>query len=133
MQSNKTVLLGGAVIISVGFAKALTSGGSPSKVFAGGVGIILLASLIELAGEGASRVASGLVGVATITVLLVEAPAIYQVITKGTSNAHNPFTGNAQSQNTGSGNGSKNTPLKGNPAPGNTLTQQQKRLISINS
>jgi len=112
MQSNKTVLLGGAVIIAVGFAKALTSGGNPTKVFAGGVGIILLASLLELAGSGASRVASGLVGVATITVLLVEAPSIYQVISKGTSNAHNPFNSNVQGQNTGSGNSSQVPPVK---------------------
>lgn len=116
MQSNRTVLLGGAVIIATGFAKALTSGGSPTKVFAGGVGIVLLASLLELAGEGASRVASGLVGVATITVLLVEAPAIYQVISKGTANAHNPFNGAVQTQGTGTGNGSTSQPVK----PGTT-------------
>lgn len=101
-QSNKGVLLGGAVIITVGFIKAVSGGGNPSKVFAGGVGLILLASLLELAGEGASKVASGLVGVATITVLLVEAPSVYQAISKGTSNAHNPFNGTNQNQNAGS-------------------------------
>src|SRR6185437_14871695 len=103
MQSNRTVLLGGAIIIVVGFAKAVTSGGSTTKVFAGGVGIILLASLLELAGETGSRMASGLVGIATVTVLLVEAPAIYTSIQKGTANAHNPFNSNAQTQAGGSG------------------------------
>jgi hypothetical protein len=103
MQSNRIVLLGGAVIIVVGFVKASTSGGSPTRVFAGGVGIVLLASLLELAGNAGSRLASGLVGIATLTVILVEAPSIYQAIAKGTQNAHNPFsssTGSNQSQNT---------------------------------
>jgi hypothetical protein len=76
-QSNKTVLLGGTVIVAVGFAKAVTSGGSPTKVFAGGVGIVLLASLLELLGPRASQLATGLVGLATVTILLVEAPAVY--------------------------------------------------------
>ena len=92
MQSNKTVLIGGMVIIVVGVTKAITTGGNPIRVTAGGLGIILLASLLELAGAGASKVASGLVGVATITVLLVEAPAVYNAISKGTTNANNPFT-----------------------------------------
>lgn len=81
MQSNKTVLLGGTIIIVAGFAKAVTSGGSPTRVFAGGVGIILLASLIELGGPRASALASGLVGLATVTVLLVELPVVYKSIT----------------------------------------------------
>ena len=101
-QSNKTVLLGGAVIITVGFAKSVTSGGSPTKVFAGGVGVVLLASLLELAGDTASAIASGLVGIATITVLLVEAPAVFKAISQGQKNAHNPFSGAAQAQNAGS-------------------------------
>jgi hypothetical protein len=96
MQSNRTVLLGGAVIIVVGFIKATTSGGSPTRVFAGGVGIVLLASLLELAGNIGNRMATGLVGIATITVVLVEAPAVYQAISKGTANAHNPFSGSTQ-------------------------------------
>lgn len=102
MQSNKIVLLGGAVIIVVGFLKVSTSGGSPTKVFAGGVGIILLASLLELAGSAGSRLASGLVGIATVTVILVEAPSVYQAVSRGTTNAHNPFTGSSPtgSQNT---------------------------------
>lgn len=99
MQSNRIVLLGGAVIIVVGFVKATTSGGNPTRVFAGGVGIILLASLLELMGSAGSRLASGLVGIATITVVLVEAPAVYQAISKGTQNAHNPFSGTSPTQN----------------------------------
>lgn len=117
MQSNRIVLLGGAVIIVVGFIKATTSGGNPTRVFAGGVGIILLASLLELMGSAGSRLASGLVGIATITVVLVEAPSVYQAISRGTANAHNPFagTGPAQNQNTNTGqqtSGSTQTSVK---------------------
>lgn len=118
MQSNRIVLLGGAVIIVVGFVKATTSGGNPTRVFAGGVGIILLASLLELMGSAGSRLASGLVGIATITVVLVEAPAVYQAIAKGTQNAHNPFssTGPAHNQNTSNSQQASSTPqMSGKP------------------
>lgn len=111
MQSNKIVLLGGAVIIVVGYVKAATSGGSPTRVFAGGVGIVLLASLLELAGSAGSRLASGLVGIATVTVILVEAPSIYQAISKGTANAHNPFT--------------SNTPVNSSTTSGNNTSQSK--------
>lgn len=127
MQSNKTVLLGGAVIITVGFAKSVSGGGSPTRVFAGGVGVILLASLLELAGSIGNRLATGLVGVATVTVILVEAPAIYQAISKGTANAHNPFSRSSQSQVQSQG-GHQQQPVQGT-----TLNQQQKKLISLNS
>ncbi len=117
MQSNKTVLLGGVVIITVGFVKAVSGGGSPTRVFAGGVGLILLASLLELAGDTGSKLASGIVGLATVTVLLIEAPALYQAISKGAANAHNPFTQNAASSNaSASGGGQQPTGSNGTAA-----------------
>ena len=78
MASNKTVLVGGAVIITVGYANAVVTKGNPTRVIVGGMVFILLASLLELAGPRASAIASGLVGVAVLTVLLVEAPSIQQ-------------------------------------------------------
>jgi hypothetical protein len=79
--SNKGVLLGGTVIITVGFVKAVTTpGGNPYRVVAGGLGVVLVASLLELFGDQASRLATAFVGLATITVLLVEMPAIATAI-----------------------------------------------------
>ncbi len=78
MASNKTVLIGGTVIITVGYVGAITTKGNPTRVVVGGIVFVLLASLLELAGPRASALASGLVGVAVLTVVLVEAPAIQQ-------------------------------------------------------
>jgi hypothetical protein len=42
--------------------------------------VVLVASLLELFGDNASRLATAFVGLATLTVLLVEAPAIAKAI-----------------------------------------------------
>lgn len=81
MASNKTVLVGGAVIISVGVVNAAVNKGSPTKVLVGGITFVLLASLLELAGPRASTLATAFVGVAVLTVVLVEAPSIAKAFT----------------------------------------------------
>ena len=86
MKSNKFVLIGGAVIITVGVANAATNGGSPTKVIVGGLAFTLLASILELFGEGASALASGIVGVAVLTVVLTEAPGIAAAYTNAQKN-----------------------------------------------
>lgn len=86
MASNKTVLVGGGVIITVGYANAVVTKGNPTRVIVGGMVFILLASLLELAGSKASALASGIVGVAVLTVILVEAPSIQQAYTNAQKN-----------------------------------------------
>lgn len=87
MASNKTVLVGGGVIITIGYANAVVTKGNPTKVIVGGMAFILLASLLELVGPRASALASGIVGVAILTVILVEAPSIQQAYVNAQSNA----------------------------------------------
>ena len=86
MASNKTVLIGGGVIITVGYANAVVTKGNPTRVIVGGIVFILLASLLELAGPRANAIASGLVGVAVLTVILVEAPSIQQAYVNAQKN-----------------------------------------------
>lgn len=111
MASNKTVLVGGTVIISVGVVNATVNKGSPTKVLVGGITFILLASLLELGGPGPSRLASALVGVAVLTVVLVEAPGIGKAFNNVAQNIGKPPLGTAPKTA---------TDTNPNPAPGGT-------------
>ena len=86
MSANRSVLVGGAVIITVGYSNAIVTGGNTTRVLVGGIGVVLLASLIELLGPNASKLATGIVGVAVLTVILVEAPGIQQAFTNAQKN-----------------------------------------------
>lgn len=79
---NKGVLVGGIVIISVGFINAALHHKPETKVFAGGVGIVLIASLVEMFGSNAAKLANAFMGLAVVTVLLVEGTDIVQVLNK---------------------------------------------------
>ena len=114
-MANKTVLVGGGVIITVGYANAVVTKGNPTKVIVGGMAFILLASLLELAGPRASSLASGIVGVAVLTVILVEAPSIQQAYLNAQSNAGKPSastttTSGGSQTNTGNTYGSNPPP-----------------------
>jgi hypothetical protein len=81
MQPNKTILIGGIVIISVGAVNAAVNNRPETPVFAGGIGVLLLASLLDVLGPGPGKVATALIGLTVVTVLLVEGPAIFSAIT----------------------------------------------------
>src|SRR6266436_4668950 len=72
MTGNQTILVGGAVIITFGFANALANNRPTTPVFIGGIGVISLASLLAFFGEGPAKLAAGLIMVAVVTVVLVE-------------------------------------------------------------
>lgn len=82
MQSNQAILAGGVVIISVGFVSATVNNRPKTPVFAGGVGIVLFASLIDLAGGKAATLATAFMGLAVTAVLLVELPDVFASLTK---------------------------------------------------
>lgn len=75
-QPNNTILIGGLLIISVGFVNATINNRPKTPVFAGGIGFLFLASLLDTFGGNASKFATAIVGLATFTVLLVEGPAL---------------------------------------------------------
>lgn len=78
MQPNRALIIGGMVIISVGVIHAAVQSKPETPVFAGGVVFLLLASLLDALGGGASKVATGLVSVAAVTVVLTEGSAVIQ-------------------------------------------------------
>lgn len=80
MQPNKTILIGGIVIIAVGAVNAAVNSRPETPVFAGGIGVLLLASLLDVLGPGPSKVATALIGLTVVTVLLVEGPAVFSAI-----------------------------------------------------
>ncbi len=82
MQPNQAILAGGVVIITVGFISATVNNRPKTKVFAGGIGIMLFASLIEMAGGQAAKLATAFMGLAVVTVLLVELPDVFTALTK---------------------------------------------------
>lgn len=79
--SARVILIGGIVIISIGAINAAINKRPETPVFAGGIGFILLASLLDAIGGGLSRIAVGLTGLAVVTVVLVEGPSLFQAIT----------------------------------------------------
>ena len=77
MQPNKTILIGGAVIIGVGLIRATTGNKPETPVLAGGVAFLLLASILDALGPGPSKIATALVALAATTVVVTEAPGVF--------------------------------------------------------
>ena len=75
---NKTILIGGAIILGIGVMRAATQQKPETPVFAGGVAFLLLASILDALGGSASKVATALVALAATTVVVVEAPGVIQ-------------------------------------------------------
>ncbi len=87
MAANRTVIVGGAVIVTVGYANAIVTKGNPTRVIIGGIGVVLIASLMEMAGPNMSKLATAVVGLAIMTVILVEAPGIAKAVQNAQANA----------------------------------------------
>lgn len=85
MDSGKAILIGGIIIIAIGATSAAVHKKPETPVFAGGIGALVLASLLDALGPGPGKVAAGLVGLAAVTVVFSEGPALFQAI----SNAQN--------------------------------------------
>jgi hypothetical protein len=75
-QPNNTILVGGSIIIAVGYVNAVINNRPKTPIFAGGVGFLLLASLLDAFGGNAAKFATAIVGLATFTVLIVEGPSL---------------------------------------------------------
>lgn len=82
MNSNQAILAGGVVIISVGFVSATVNNRPKTPVFVGGAGIVLLASLVSMAGGNAAKLSTAFMGLAVVAVLLVELPDVFSVLSK---------------------------------------------------
>lgn len=78
MQPNKTILIGGMVIIGVGLIRAATNNKPETPVLAGGVAFLLVASLLDALGGGPAKFATALVALAATTVIVTEAPGVFQ-------------------------------------------------------
>jgi hypothetical protein len=84
MSPDQTILGGGAIIITFGFANALANNRPKTPVFIGGLGVLSLASLLAFFGEGPAKLAAGFIMVAVVTVILVEGgPFLAALGTKG--------------------------------------------------
>lgn len=77
MQANKSILVGGMIIIGVGVIRAATQKKPETPVLAGGVAFLLIASLLDALGPGPSKVATALVALAATTVVITEIPSVY--------------------------------------------------------
>lgn len=80
MEPNKPLLVGGLIIITFGALNAAINNKPETPVFAGGIGVVLIASLLDAFGGPLRGVANGLVGLAVLTVLLVEGPSVISAI-----------------------------------------------------
>lgn len=80
MDSTKMILLGGIVIISVGVVNATINNRPETPVFAGGIGVLVLASLLDAIGPGPGKIAAAIVALAATTAVFVEAPSLFQAI-----------------------------------------------------
>jgi hypothetical protein len=82
-QPHRGILVGGIVIITVGFANAALTKKPVSKVLVGGIGFLLLASILDAIGGQASAFASAIVGLAVVTALLAEGVPILTYLATG--------------------------------------------------
>jgi hypothetical protein len=80
-EPHRGILIGGIVIITVGFANASLNKKPVSRVLVGGVGFLFLASLLDAFGGKASMLASAFVGLAVTAVLLSEGIPILNYLT----------------------------------------------------
>lgn len=80
MDSTKMILLGGIVIISIGVVNATINNRPETPVFAGGIGVLVLASLLDAIGPGPGKIAAAIVALAATTAVFVEAPSLFQAI-----------------------------------------------------
>lgn len=86
---NKGIIIGGLIIIGVGAVNAAVNNRPQTPVFAGGVGVLVLASLLDALGGRAAALATALVGLAATTVLFVEGPALFKAIQKAQAHKGN--------------------------------------------
>lgn len=89
MQPNKTILIGGMIIIGVGVIRAASSNKPETPVFAGAVVFLLLASLLDALGPGPSKLATALVGLAATTVVVTELPGVISAANNVATKAKN--------------------------------------------
>jgi hypothetical protein len=82
MNPTQVILAGSAIIITVGVVNALNKNKPLTPVFAGGIGILLIASLLQAFGGQAEKLAEGFVGLATTAVILTDGPALFDALKK---------------------------------------------------
>lgn len=80
MGANKTILIGGFLIIGIGVVNAAANKKPETPILAGGLTFILLASVLDALGPGPSKVATALVGLATTTVVISEGGGLVKAI-----------------------------------------------------
>ena len=80
MQPSNAILTGGVIIIGIGAINAALNNKPETPVFAGGIGVVLLASLLESLGNGWARLSVAFVGLATVSVILIEGPSLFKAI-----------------------------------------------------
>lgn len=82
VRTNNIILVSGMIIISLGAINAALQKKPETPVLAGGIGVLLIASLMEAIGPGPGKVASALLALAAVTVVTVEAPPILTALQK---------------------------------------------------
>jgi hypothetical protein len=82
MNPTQVILGGSIIIITVGIVNALQKNKPLTPVFAGGVGVLLIASLIQAFGGEAEKLAMGFVGLAATAVILTDGPALFDALKK---------------------------------------------------
>lgn len=115
-QPSQEILVGGIVILTLGFANASINKKPETPVLVGSIGIVLLASLLDVASPGLSKIAVGLVGLAVVTSIITEGPALFQAL-NGASTAK-PDTSTNVNNNTSVGTTSGGTPTTGGTTTG---------------
>ena len=81
MNGNKALLIGGSVLVTLGFVSAVSHNKPKTPVFAGAIGVLLLASLVATFGEAFARAAAGIVILAATTAVFVEGPELVTALT----------------------------------------------------
>ena len=74
--SERFIIVGGVIILAVGITNAWVNNKPIGKVALGGIGVVLILSLLSAFGVAATALANGLMVLAVVAVLMVELPGL---------------------------------------------------------
>lgn len=79
MDSNRVIIGSGLIIILTGAITAISEDKPPWRIIGGGLGVVLLLSLVAALGEGPAKIAGGLAAVAAGTVVMTQAIPLFDL------------------------------------------------------
>jgi len=79
VNPNQSIIGSGLIIILTGTIVSISEDTPPWRTIGGGIGVLLLLSLLAAIGEGPAKIASGLAVITAGTVIMIEAVPLFNL------------------------------------------------------